>query len=202
MSTQQLFHVFKQITPEITDDELSQVMPLLTESKLKRGQHLVTPGQNLRQINFIVKGAGRMYYSDNDENETNILLVIENGFLHDYESLLLNTSTKFFIQATEYCEIMHIDYSGFEKLLNSTKNWEHCGRIINQFVLIGVFRRVQAFRFLSPEQLYLKLIEDEPHLVERFSQEYIAGYIGVKRESLSRIKKRFAKGKSIITKVT
>lgn len=193
MSTKELFLVFKQITPDITDDELNQVIPLLTESKLKRGEHLVTPGKNLRQLNFIVKGAGRMYYSDNNENETNILLVIENGFLHDYESLLLNEPTKFFIQATEHCEIIHIDYSGFEQLLNSTKNWEHCGRMINQFVLIGAFRRIQAFRFLSPEQLYKKLLEDEPYLIERFSQEYIAGYIGVKRESLSRIKKRFAK---------
>lgn len=193
MQTGQLFQVIKHMTPDISDEELNALLPILTESKLKRGEHLVHAGNNFRQINFIVKGAGRMYYIDNDGNETNILLVVENGFLHDYESLLLNLPTKFFIQATEDCEFIHIDYQKFEQLLNSTKNWEHCGRMINQFVLIGVFRRVQAFRFYSPEELYLKILEEEPYLIDRFSQEHIAYYMGVKRESLSRIKNRIVK---------
>ncbi len=112
-----------------------------------------------------------------------------------YESLLLNKPTKFFIQATEDCEIIHIDYVQFEQLLNSTKSWEHCGRMINQFVLIETFRRIQAYMFDTPEQLYLKILEDEPYLIDKFSQENLASYIGVKRESLSRIRNRVAKRK-------
>ena len=195
MQISQLFQVIKHISPDISEKELRDLLPMLTESKLKRGDHLVSAGNNFRQINFIVKGAGRMYRVNSNGNETNILLVIENGFLHDYESLLLNKPTNFFIQATDDCEIIHIDYLQFEQLLNSTKSWEHCGRMINQFVLIETFRRVQAFRFGSPEQLYLKILEDEPYLIDRFSQENLASYISVKRESLSRIKNRIAKRK-------
>jgi|GEM_PF-1495849 len=195
MQINQLFQVFRHITPDISEEELGDLLPMLTESKLNRSDHLVTAGTNFRKINFIVKGSGRMYHVDNNGNETNILLVIENDFLHDYESLLLDHPTKFFIQATGDCEFIHIDYRRFEQLLNSTKSWEHCGRMINQFILIETFRQVQAFRFGSAEQLYLKILAAEPYLIDRFSQGNLASYIGVKRESLSRIKNRVAKRK-------
>ncbi len=195
MQISQLFQMLKYITPDISSTELGDLLPILTESKLKRGDHLVSPGNNFRQINFIVKGSGRMYHVDSNGNETNILMVIENGFLHDYESLLLNKPTNFFIQATEDCEIIHIDYLQFDQLLNSTKSWEHCGRMINQFVLIETFRRIHAYMFDSPEQIYLNILKDEPYLMDRFSQENLASYIGVKRESLSRIKNRVARRK-------
>ncbi len=67
--------------------------------------------------------------------------------------------------------------------------------MINQFVLIETFRRIQAYMFDTPEQLYLKILEDEPYLIDKFSQENLASYIGVKRESLSRIRNRVAKRK-------
>jgi len=195
MQINQLFQAIKHMAPDISEKELHDLLPRLTESKFKRGDHLISAGNNFRQINFIVKGSGRMYRVDSNGNETNVLWVIENGLLHDYESLLLNKPTKFYIQATEDCEIIHIDYVQFEQLLNPTKSWEHCGRMINQFVLIETFRRIQAYMFDTPEQLYLKILEDEPYLIDKFSQENLASYIGVKRESLSRIKNRVAKRK-------
>jgi CRP/FNR family transcriptional regulator len=197
MQTGQLFQAIRYITPDISETELQDLVPLLTGSTLKRGDFLVRAGELSTHINFIVKGAGRMYYVDGNGHESNVLLVIENGFLHDYESLILNKPTRFYCQVTEESEIIHIDYRLFDQLLNSTKNWEHCGRMINQYVMIETFRRVHEYLFDTPEQLYLKILETAPYLIDRFSQEHLASYIGVKRESLSRIKNRVTKRKRL-----
>lgn len=56
MQISQLFQVIKHITPTFRKRELRDFLPMVTESKLKRGEHLVSAGNNFRQINFIVKG--------------------------------------------------------------------------------------------------------------------------------------------------
>lgn len=192
-----LFEAIKSISPNITTTELEQIIPLLQQNKFKKGQFIVCPGQNHRKFNFIEKGSGRMYHVKSDGTECNIILGIEGNFLQDYESLIYNRPSAFFVQALEDSEIISIDYEKFEQLLSSTINWEHCGRLINQFILIGVFKHVQSLMFLQPEEIYLRLLREEPYLLERFSLEHIATYIGVKRESLSRIRKRLVKERRI-----
>ena len=197
MSTNILLQAIRQITPAISADELKQLLPALSERKINKGEHLVMNGSNFRYLTFIVTGALRLYHISPEGNETNILLSIDNNFINDYESLLHNKPADYNIQATADSELILIDYNKFEHLLSSTKNWEHCGRMINQYVLMGIFSRVQSLLFLTPEQRYIKLLKTEPYLLEKFSQEHIASYIGVKRESLSRIRNRIVRKKRI-----
>lgn len=195
MNFENLLLAFKQITPDFLPTELEQIIPLLSKSVYKKNEHIVHAGQMSRQVNFVNSGSCRMYYSDNEGFEKNIILAIEGHFIHDLESLFINKPSTYHIQALEDTEIVSIDYGKFDVLLNSTKNWEHCGRMINQYVLVGVFRYVHALWTLSPEERYLKLFEEEPFLFNRFSLEHIASYLGIKRESLSRIRKRIASQK-------
>ncbi|MES2764891.1 MAG: Crp/Fnr family transcriptional regulator [Bacteroidota bacterium] len=193
MSVSQLLQVMKYMSPGIPDEELDNLLLMLSEGQVSRGEHLVTAGQNFRFINFITKGAARMYHLHKNGNETNIILGVENDFVQDYESLIKGKTSDFYVQATEDSSFIHIDYNKFEELLGSTKHWEHCGRMINQFVLLGVFASAQSFMFLTPQERYLKLLREQPRLIQRFSQEHIASYLGIKRESLSRIKNRVAR---------
>lgn len=195
MNYNNLLLAFKQIAPDFSQAELEQIIPLLSKSSYKKNEHIALAGQMSRKVNFVNSGSCRMYYSDKEGFEKNIILAIESHFIHDLESLLLNKPSTYHIQALEDSEIISIDYEKFDALLNSTKNWEHCGRMINQYVLVGVFRYVHALWTLSPEERYLKLFEEEPFLFNRFSLEHIASYLGIKRESLSRIRKRVASQK-------
>ncbi len=195
MNYNNLLLAFKQITPDFTQAELEQITPLLSKSSYKKNEHIVLAGQMSRKVNFVYSGSCRMYYSDKESFEKNIILAIEGHFIHDLESLIMNKPSTYHIEALEDSEIISIDYEKFDILLNSTKNWEHCGRMINQYVLVGVFRYVHALWTLSPEERYLKLFEEEPFLFNRFSLEHIASYLGIKRESLSRIRKRIASQK-------
>ena len=162
MSANILLQTIRQITPDLSPDELKQLLPTLSERKINKGEHLVMNGSNFRYLTFIVTGALRLYHISPEGNETNILLSIDNNFINDYESLLHNKPADYNIQATADSELILIDYNKFEHLLSSTKNWEHCGRMINQYVLMGIFSRVQSLLFLTPEQRYIKLLKTEP----------------------------------------
>lgn len=197
MSYTNLLLAIKHITPDITAEELDHLLPILSRKEYPKGKNIVAAGQNIRLLNFVNRGSCRMYHTDSSGNETNIILAIEGNFIQDYESLLFNRPAAFSIEALEETDIFSIDYEKFDQLLNSTKNWEHCGRMINQYVLIGIFKHVQSLMFMTPEQRYLRLLTEEPHLFARFSLEHIASYLGVKRESLSRIRKRIVTHKRI-----
>jgi len=180
------------ISPGITPDEIEQLLPLLTIKCYSKNEHIVLPGQESRQFNFIEKGSARMYNRDKEGIERNILLGIEGSFIQDYESLVLNRPSSFYVQVLENSEVVHIDFEQYSQLMNTSLNWATCGRMTNQFILMGVMKRMRSFLMLTPEQIYMNILREEPYLLERFSLEHIASYIGIKRESLSRIRKRLS----------
>jgi CRP-like cAMP-binding protein len=193
MNTDQLFSAMKSVAPEFTMGQFEEMIPLLTESFVKHGDYLRTPGKNLRQFNFLVQGTARMFFRKKNGVECNIRLVMENDFIQDYESLLLNKPSNFFIQAIDDCQFIHIDYDQLESLFCSSQKWEHIARMINQYVLLDISRRALSHITLSHEEQYINLLEENPLLISRFSLEHIAAYLGIKRESLSRIRHRISK---------
>ena len=193
MKADKLFQEMKYLFPIITTQQLNELVPFLSETTIKHRQYLRTPGKNIRLLNFLTEGTARMFYRNKNGKEVNIRLAIENNFIQDYESLLLNTPSNFYIQAIEDCRFIHIDYNQLELLFVSNQQWEHIARMMNQLVLLDISNRALSHLLLSHEEQYKKLIEERPQLISRFSLEHIASYLGIKRESLSRIRNRIAK---------
>ena len=74
----------------------------------------------------------------------------------------------------------------------SSQNWERFGRMMAEESFKMVTRRVESFMFMTGEQRYLQLLENQPEIFQKLPLYHIASYLGLERESLSRIRKKMA----------
>ena len=86
-----------------------------------------------------------------------------------------------------------IDYRDLEKLYDKSQKFERVGRLILEYYLAFLQLRITSYLLDTPEQRYMRLINETPDLLNRVPLQYIASYIGVTPVSLSRIRKRILK---------
>ena len=77
-----------------------------------------------------------------------------------------------------------------EKAYHLSKNWERFGRIMAEKSCQLTTERMESFLFLNGEQRYLQLLATKPHIFEQIPLYHIASYLGLERESLSRLRKK------------
>lgn len=165
--------------------------PYLTTKKLKEKTFFLTEGKICKEIGFINAGAFRTYYLA-DGKEINTQFCFENQFIVDYDSFLNEKPSRYFIQTLEDTEVICFNLQALQKAYELSQNWERLGRIMAEQSFTYTTRRVESFMFLDGEQRYLQLVKEEPEIFNRVPLYHIASYIGLERESLSRLRKKIA----------
>ncbi len=149
-----------------------------------------------KDLIFIVKGLFRSYYIEpKTGNEINVFFFQENEFMI---SLLLFNDEKpcnYYVEALEDAEIFRMSHDDLKKLYRVSHQWERFGRIVAEAYYRGSNARAESFIFNTPEERYLELIKSFPTIFQRTSLLNISSYLGVKSQSLSRIRKRITKVK-------
>ena len=151
---------------------------------------LQEPGRVCGAVAFITKGLFRLYYTDADGHEVNARFAAENQFIVDYHSFLSQRPARYACQALEPAEVLLLPYAGVQGLYQQSPAWDHFGRLMAEQVYRQVMERVEALQFLSPEQRYAQVLAGRPPWLARISQRQLASYLGVRPESLSRIRRR------------
>jgi CRP-like cAMP-binding protein len=100
-------------------------------------------------------------------------------------------------QALVDSEVLLLNYADTQELYEKVPVWQKFGRLIAEFILVRIVQRNKAMLFLSPEDQYLNLMKERPKVISNIPQHYIASYLGIKPESLSRIRKRLAQNKKL-----
>ena len=83
--------------------------------------------------------------------------------------------------------------TALQKAYDQSHNWERFGRLISEQSYKLINQRVESFLFLNGEQRYLDLLKNQPYIFDRIPLYYIASYLGIERESLSRLRKKIAR---------
>lgn len=174
---------------KLTPEEGELVLSLFKEKAYKKGDFFLAEGQICKYAGFIKKGLVR-YYINYDGEEKTYEFGQEDNFVCNYESFLPQTPSTKIIQALEDCEILQISYDNLQLLYQSVNSWERFGRLVIEQVFVHLLNALGSLYTDTPEQRYTKLIKEHPDLLQRVSQYHIASYVGVKPQSLSRIRKR------------
>lgn len=177
------------------EDAANALRACLKERKLKRKEHLLREGQVGNYAAFIEKGCLRYYYIVNGEERTGQFF-FENGWYADYESFLSGEPSGQNIQAMEDCTLYLIYRKDLEALFAQHPVFEKFGRLMAERAVLGLKKKNEFLTLQSLEERYLQLINDRPKVIERVSLKYIASYLGMKPESLSRIRKRLFENKN------
>jgi CRP-like cAMP-binding protein len=178
---------------QISEPEMELLFPILQSGTLKKHEYLLKEGDVCRNVYFITDGFFRMFYIDHEGNEINYRFTGKNNFVVDFQSFLLQKPSHFHWQAMQDAEIIALPYAGIHKLYASSPAWNNFGRLIAEKVYLQLNERVEMLLFMTPEERYKHLLDTQPDLFNQVSQFHLSSYLGVKPESLSRLRKRLYK---------
>ncbi len=177
-----------------SESEWQPFLDALVKRQVPKGGYLMEAGQICDYVAFINKGLFRTFCMVKNQEVTNNFSFSGN-FLTNYPSFLTRQPSIEYHQALEDAEVLLLPYEKMQMIYNTLPSWEKFGRLIAEFILIRISERNQSMLFLSAEDQYLELMKTRPKVIANISQHYIASYLGIQPESLSRIRKRLSESK-------
>lgn len=172
----------------LTEDEKNAILSLDIFRSIKKGTILLKEGQKSKESYFVLKGCIRAYYIIDGEEKTT-------AFYTEMDALtphcvINKTPSEYFISCVED-SILTVSNSDMEVEINSKfPKFEKMCRILSEEKLAKQQIDFDAFKTSSPEQRYLNLIQKRPDLIQRVPQHQLASYLGIKPQSLSRLRAR------------
>lgn len=173
----------------ISADEEIILSDLFKPLKLKSGEYFLEEGQLCRYVGFIEEGLVRYYINDKG-NEKTLYFNKEGEFVSNYQSFLPREASHTSIQAIEDTSLQVISYEDLQLMYSGIKEGERLGRLAIENVFVSSMRQLNSFYKDSPTERYQQFLHSYPDLAQRIPQYYIASYVGIKPQSLSRIRKR------------
>ncbi|MFZ1809009.1 MAG: Crp/Fnr family transcriptional regulator [Cyclobacteriaceae bacterium] len=158
------------------------------EVVLKRNEFLIQPGTIERHIYFIEEGTIRAYIEDEGEEQV-IRFAYPNSIFTALDSFLSGKPTSLYLQAIKQCRLRGVEKNAFNELMQSTEeNTQLYMLMLQEFVVQQMEREVDILTS-SPVERYKRVLERSPHLFQEIPSKYIASYLRMKPETLSRLKK-------------
>jgi CRP-like cAMP-binding protein len=172
----------------LTEDEKNVILSLDIFRSIKKGTILLKEGQHSQDEYFVLKGCIRKYYIINGEEVTT-------DFFTEMEGLtphctINNTPSEYFISCVEN-SILTVTNPDMGVEINSKfPKFEIMCRMLSEELLVKQQINFDEFKTSSPEQRYLNLLQNRPDLIQRVPQHQLASYLGIKPQSLSRLRAR------------
>ncbi len=141
-------------------------------------------------IFFIDEGYVRLFYHDESGNEITTLLSAPGQFITHFLSFINRVKSPENVAAVTNCNLLKISVDNLKKLIDESDNFKKFSLIIFEQAISSTSIRANDLATLSAEQRYKKLITQQAHLVQNVPIQYLASYLGMKPESLSRIRRQ------------
>jgi len=172
----------------LTGDEKNAIVSLDIFRSVKKGTTLLKEGQKSKDSYFVLNGCIRTYYVLDGEEKTT-------AFYTEMEALtppcvISKTPSEYYISCIEDT-ILIVSNSDMEVEVNSKfPKFETLCRILSEELLAKQRIDFDEFKTTSPEKRYLNLLQSRPDLIQRVPQHQLASYLGIKPQSLSRLRAR------------
>lgn len=178
--------------PSLNEENWANFEQKLIVKQYKKGDCILKPGEVCNTVSFINYGLVRSYYLvDGREITTNFF--VEDSCFSNYQSFLSRTPSLMYTDILEDSELVDIDYNGLQYAYDNIPDSERVGRLVAEQLYIILSNRNASLLLETPEQRYLKILQEKPDLVRRVPQYMVASYLGITPEALSRIRSRISK---------
>jgi len=180
-------------TTPLIGSEIDLIQSVFTPKKFRRRQYFLQEGEVCKNTAFIVKGAMRKYRVGDKGEERVIRLYIENWWASDRESIMKGIPSNYFIDAWENTECLIASKADLAEVVDRIPAMAKWILTLDTSYAIAAQKRIEAAISLSSEERYHDLEKSYPEFLQRFPQHIIASYLGINRETLSRIRGRYSK---------
>jgi len=198
MTTDKFIHLRKHFeeTDHFTDKEFEHFTSFLTPVTLKKKEFFSHQDERCRYVAFVNSGCLRTYYTDKKADEFIIYFAFRNWWIGDQTSFYSGIPSRYSIQALEETELFTADKEKWERAIDEVPVFEKWYRVKTRKSYDAAHQKLIDSQTESAEEKYIKLLKRSPEIVQRIPQRYIASYLNIKPQSLSRIRKNIS-GKSI-----
>ena len=172
---------------DLTDEEFDVILSHFGQIKKRKHQYIVQEGEIISKEYWIVKGCLKSYFLDESGKEHILEFGVENWWITDYESFVKQTKSKIYIDCIEDSELLYISFENREKLTAQMHKMERFWAKKSKNGRIALQNRILSLLKNSAKERYNLLLEQYPQLFQRVPKKLIASYLGVSRETLSRL---------------
>ena len=172
-------------------EKLKQEIDRISKTKkAEKGQFLLRSGDRCNDLYFVERGLLRGFYFD-DEREITNWLAIDGEFATSFYSFVARTQCFESIEVLEASDLLQITYDDLQKLYKDYPETERIGRILTENYYVKLDGRILGLQFKTAKERYQQLLVNNPVLLQRAPLGYIASYLGITQETLSRIRAQY-----------
>lgn len=182
----------RAICPNVSDAELSQFASKLTILELKKKDFFLEAGKIQKEIGFVTTGLVRSSFVDSDGNEITVGFYAEGEYATHYASFISQKPSKYSIQCLEPTTIVCLSFDDMQWMYEHMPVFEKYGRLVAEKILKRQQARIESFIFQTAEERYLDFIKCQPGLFNRISVSHLCSFLGIERQSLTRIRQKLA----------
>lgn len=172
--------------------ELDDIVSHFEKESVEKNQTLVRDGQICNKLYFIDKGLGRSFYLKEDGKEITQWFFIEGKIMSSVESFFQQIPSLYYLQMLEDSVVYSITRENIDMLFNKYHNMERFGRLLSTEMLTRVVNKLNALQFQTARERYTYMLTEFPNISNRVPLGYLASYLGMTQETLSRIRRQEA----------
>jgi len=182
----------KDTCQELSDEDLVKFSEKLTILELNKNDFYIQNEQIQNQGGFLVKGLIRAFHIDNLGNEKNIYFIPENEYAFHYASFMDKKPCPLSFQCLEPSIIINFSVDHFQNSYKEIIEFDKYGRLILEEKLKIQQQRLESLLYKNAEQRYKDFIDQYPQLFNRITISELCSYLGVERQTLTRIRKKLS----------
>lgn len=174
-----------------SENDLAAFLSGIKTRDFSAGDLILSPGQLENYLSFVNTGIVRYYVLTNDK-EVTFDFAFKNTFYCAYDSFYRRTKTEVYVEALTNCSLYSISYVDLQQLYEKCETAKKIGRTATEYLLDRKVKRELDLLTKTPQGRYEKLLSEQPKYIQEIPLKYLASYLGVVPETLSRIRKRIS----------
>ncbi len=188
--------------PELTEEDILHFSEGLTITELDKNDFYITVGQTQKQGGFLTSGLVRAFHTDQKGDEKNIYFIPENDYTFHYASFVMQKPCPLSFQCLEPSIIINFPIDHLQKSYESNPKFEKYSRLILEEKLKLQQERLESLLYQNAEQRYQNFISQYPQLFNRITITHLSSYLGVERQTLTRIRQKLSQKNNFDTNVS
>lgn len=183
--------ISKTAKPSVED--INSLPTYFIPSSATRNSVLEEQDKIPRYLFFVNSGFMRLFYYDENGEEQTTYLCSPSGFIASFSALINQKKATENVECITDCELLKISYGDAKQLIEKSECFKDYFLHMFEKSISSAGFRANDLAVLNAEQRYQKMIDQQPQLIQNIPLQYIASYLGIKPQSLSRIRKQFIK---------
>lgn len=171
----------------LTSEDLDLLGELMEVRRYDKKVHLIEEGETEQYVHFVVTGLIRKFFFKGKE-EVITQLAREGDLVNSSVSLLTGQPSYYTIETIESTTVLSISKENLERLYETDKKWERMGRLVmSELFMSRESWELDKIRYSTRER-FVKFMAENPELLQRVPQKFLASYLNIKPETFSRLK--------------